>query len=499
MALLGLVQGMPQFKNVPLTSAKAGREGDQFPWHPSGTGLDFGLDANNPAQSALGDQLKTFLEANKELFGINHVLWKTMQGGNHFNHLHVGLNGAGNGRPDTSPLAQGMGGVVPPAGGLSPVSLGGASIPIPLPVTIVGGNIAASGPVPIPLAPSPPPRASVLPVPTPPPAGSLAPTNLGGLLGVPSFASGGEVPIVAHSGEHVLTRDDVAAMGGQAAVYNFRRGLRSYEVGGAVEPTDLGGLLGVGDTPPPPPPPTPPPPAGPPLAAEAPTVPGVPTPVAPPPVPTVPESALPPGVQTPGTVIGAQVEAPEGYGSGLSIGGGLVGLAQGAAMSAISAAGMAGDASGAMGGGSAGAAVANAALQIGFQEAERAIEYLGQVAGIGAQGLLETFLPAGGSELAQNNWATRWIGGIAGAAPAIANLAGGVGASNQSTLAGVGGPPTPEQIAAQSMDPNRTQHTGAGAPAGPYTGVNIENYVVAQNEDRAGQDLARYQPAPGAR
>jgi hypothetical protein len=49
------------------------------------------------------------------------------------------------------------------------------------------------------------------------------------------------------------------------------------------------------------------------------------------------------------------------------------------------------------------------------------------------------------------------------------------------------------------MDPNRSQHTGAGAPAGPYTGVNIENYVVAQNEDRAGQDLARYQPAPGAR
>jgi hypothetical protein len=340
---------------------------------------------------------------------------------------------------------------------------------------------------------------------------------------LPKYATGGEVPIMAHSGEHVLTRDDVNAMGGQAAVYNFRRSLHRYENGGEpVRPTNLGELLGVGDSPPPPAPPPPPPPPkppkapappassapsastppapqGPPLAAEAPDVP------VPPAVPGVsdpaqlPQTALPGGVETPGTVIGAQVEAPQGYGGGLSVGGGLVGLAQGAAMSAVQMAGMAGDAAGAMGGGSAGAAVASAAMQIGFEELNRAIEYAGQVASIAGQGMLETFLPAGGSELAQNNWATRFLGGIAGAAPTIANLAGGAGASNQSTLAGVGGPPTPEQIAAQGMDPNRSQHTGAGAPAGPYTGVNIENYVVAQNEDRAGQDLARYQPAPGAR
>jgi hypothetical protein len=340
---------------------------------------------------------------------------------------------------------------------------------------------------------------------------------------LPKYATGGEVPIMAHSGEHVLTRDDVNAMGGQAAVYNFRRSLHRYENGGEpVRPTNLGELLGVGDSPPPPAPPPPPPPPkppkapappassapsastppapqGPPLAAEAPDVP------VPPAVPGVsdpaqlPQTALPGGVETPGTVIGAQVEAPQGYGGGLSVGGGLVGLAQGAATSAVQMAGMAGDAAGAMGGGSAGAAVASAAMQIGFEELNRAIEYAGQVASIAGQGMLETFLPAGGSELAQNNWATRFLGGIAGAAPTIANLAGGAGASNQSTLAGVGGPPTPEQIAAQGMDPNRSQHTGAGAPAGPYTGVNIENYVVAQNEDRAGQDLARYQPAPGAR
>jgi hypothetical protein len=135
---------------------------------------------------------------------------------------------------------------------------------------------------------------------------------------------------------------------------------------------------------------------------------------------------------------------------------------------------------------------------MGFEQLNRAIEYGAQVAAIGVQGLSETFLPAGGSELAQNNWGTRLLGGLAGAAPAMANLAGGENATNQRMLAGVG-PPTPEQVAAQGMDPNRAQHTGAGAPAGPYTGVSIQNYVVAQNEDRAGQDLARYQPAPGAR
>ena len=221
------------------------------------------------------------------------------------------------------------------------------------------------------------------------------------------------------------------------------------------------------------------PPPGP-LAAEAPDV----------PLPAqIPETVLPGGVETPGSVIGAQVEAPAGYGEGLSItGGGLLGMAQSAAVSAAGIGGM-------MGGGGGGPAAA-AAMQTAMELMNRGIEYGAQVAGISAQGVLETFLPAGGSELASNNWLTRLVGGIAGAAPAIANLAGG---TNQSTLPGVGGPPTPEQIAAQGMDPNRTQHTGAGAPAGPYTGVNIQNYVVSANEDRAGQDLARYQPAPGAR
>jgi hypothetical protein len=343
---------------------------------------------------------------------------------------------------------------------------------------------------------------------------------------LPKFATGGEVPIMAHSGEHVLTREDVAALGGQSGVYGFRRSLHSYNVGGAVprapfspdpfdpsniptppsappnpkdiiRPTDLGSLLGVGDSPP---------------AAPAPKVPTVPVPAVPAPtvpeitvapapaVPTLPETVLPPGAETPGSVIGAQAEAPAGYGGGFQItGGGIAGLAgQALAMAATSGAAGGGAMAGGGGGGAA-AAIASLGLETAIKLGERGIEYGAQVAGIATQGLLETFLPAGGSELASNNWLTRIVGGIAGAAPAMANLAGGPGASNQSTLPGVGGPPTPEQIAAQGMDPNRAQHTGAGAPAGPYTGVNIQNYVVQASEDRAGQDIVRYLPAPGAR
>ena len=546
MALLGLIQGMPQFANIMLGSGKRAHgnaadrlpNGGEIPWHPNGQGLDLSLNANDPVQSAQGDQLKAFLESNKAMFGINHVLWNVKD---HFDHLHIGLNGSGNGKPDTSPLLEALGGGGSLAGLVQPggtASLGGGSIPIPLPVTIVGGAVPGGAP-PKPPAPKPPgalrsdeqakidsaksnwsamsptARANAVkrgdyqpdgtPIikpsrPTPPPLGgpfsppAFPPVDMPDLQ---RYAKGGEVPIMAHSGEHVLTREDVAAMGGQAAVYNFRRKLQRYEVGGAIEPTDLGGLLGVESSSPTQSGPKPPPaPKVAPL--ERPPVPDLglypevaaalepPKAPVPPAVPTVPETASPVGVETPGSVIGAEVEAPAGYGEGFSItGGGLLGIGQDAAMSAAAAGGM-------MGGGGAGAA---AALQTAMKLINRGIEYGGQVAAISAQGMLETFLPAGGSELAQNNWATRWLGGIAGAAPAIANLAGGNQASNQQVLPGVG-PTTAEQIAAQNMNSTQDQ---AAAPGGPYTGVNIENYVVAQSEDRGGQDLARYQPAPGAR
>lgn len=68
---------------------------------------------------------------------------------------------------------------------------------------------------------------------------------------------------------------------------------------------------------------------------------------------------------------------------------------------------------------------AGQAAQVGIKLANRAIQYGAQVAGIGASGLMETFLPTGGSELASHSWLTKIAGGIAGARPALPNLAGG--------------------------------------------------------------------------
>ncbi len=67
---------------------------------------------------------------------------------------------------------------------------------------------------------------------------------------------------------------------------------------------------------------------------------------------------------------------------------------------------------------------AGQAAQTGIKLANRAIQYGGQVAGIGVQGLMDTFLPTGGSELANKSWITKIVGGIAGAAPALPNMAG---------------------------------------------------------------------------
>jgi hypothetical protein len=124
---------------------------------------------------------------------------------------------------------------------------------------------------------------------------------------------------------------------------------------------------------------------------------------------------------------------------------------------------------GGMFGGGAGGAAASAAAQTLMKLANRAIQFGGQAAGIGVQGLMDTFLPTGGSELAQNNWFTRIAGAVGAAAPALPNLAGGaLGQAQQQ------GPLTPEQVAA-----NGGQHGMAnGAAPGP---INI-----TQNNEHTG-------------
>lgn len=148
--------------------------------------------------------------------------------------------------------------------------------------------------------------------------------------GIPGSGSGDIVPIMSEPGEHMLTKSDVAAMGGQQAVYDFRAALHR-EGGGPtpfppitpdtppIVPTDLGGLLGA-------PPtqtdlgalmgaPAPAAPAGGPAAA---TGPSGPTPVDPPPVPSTPPPFGQPSTQiSDDTTLGpARGETPHGGAAG---------------------------------------------------------------------------------------------------------------------------------------------------------------------------------------
>lgn len=65
--------------------------------------------------------------------------------------------------------------------------------------------------------------------------------------GVPGTGTGDTVPAMLTPGEHVLTTDDVAALGGQKGVYALRSMLHGYENGGAVDLQRI--LLGQAGTP----------------------------------------------------------------------------------------------------------------------------------------------------------------------------------------------------------------------------------------------------------
>lgn len=112
-----------------------------------------------------------------------------------------------------------------------------------------------------------------------------------------------------------------------------------------------------------------------------------------------------------------------------------------------------------------------AAAGIGIKLASRAIQYAGQAAGIGASGLMETFLPSG-SALGNfgNSWFGKIAGGIAGARPAKPNT-------------------IPQQ-----GPPDMSQGQQGQGQGQPQNGQPITlNYTNNQaTEDRAGQDLTRH-------
>lgn len=176
-------------------------------------------------------------------------------------------------------------------------------------------------------------------------------------------------------------------------------------------------------------------------------------------------------------------EPPAGRGGGVGGGGkgfGNTGIGGAVAGSAISAGAAALDAM-APGAGQAAAIAANIAIQ----EITRAIGFGAQAAGIGVQGLMETFLPTGASELANNNWLTRIAGGIVGAAPAIPNLAGKAATTAMMQQL------TPDQVKAMAPAmPPPGVHTGSRQPPGPTNQqINVNYNNIGATEDRAGADL----------
>lgn len=120
----------------------------------------------------------------------------------------------------------------------------------------------------------------------------------------------------------------------------------------------------------------------------------------------VPGPAPTPGQQGPSQIGGAEPDAQNG--SSVGGGGGLFGAG-------IGAAAMAADSF---------APGSGAAVQIAGQEIQRAIKAGGQAAGIGVEALMETFLPTGASEIANDNWFSRIAGGFVGLGPQLPNMAG---------------------------------------------------------------------------
>jgi hypothetical protein len=102
---------------------------------------------------------------------------------------------------------------------------------------------------------------------------------------------------------------------------------------------------------------------------------------------------------------------------------------------------------------------AGAAAQAGIKLASRAIQYGGQVAGIAADGWLQTLLPAE-SQKAGSGWLQRGVGALASVKPALPNLAGG-----------------------KSPNAQNGQGSGQGQQPGQAGGGNTVNYNTTVNSN----------------
>lgn len=132
-------------------------------------------------------------------------------------------------------------------------------------------------------------------------------------------------------------------------------------------------------------------------------------------------------------------------------------------------------------------AAAQAAADMAQKAIQRTIAFGGQAAGIGMQGLMETFGvsdPDGGGNGLGVSWLQRVAGGLAGM-----KLAGGQGAGKQDQNSKVD-PNAPQNQQGQPGQSGMPGQPGQGGPQGPT--VHIEHFVQAENRNgqQAAQDLA---------
>lgn len=485
--------------------------------HDTGTSIDIPIAPDQRGPGGIGDQIRDYLQANAGPLGLKYTIWRD-QGQNvggggfttpgHQNHIDAHFNGQG--------LPGGTATGAPTTAG-STASFAGGSIPIPLPVTIVGGGGA------IPLGGAGASGGAYGG------SGGSAPSGTGNGFNWDAVAAkessgnwqNADTGKNGHYGglqfspstwkayggvgmPQDATREQQIEIANRTAFTGFNgtppQGLGAWEVitngSTAADGITVNSRPGAGEAGPMPM--TPFNPFGPPVQPNigpAPLQPGSPYVGAPnwpgqagtvPPagggpgtLPGIGPFGVPPSVaatqgmpgasaQTPITG-GVGAAGPSGWGptkiGGLAPQGGIspgsgIGMTPGGTLdTAISAAASGLDLI---------APGAGQAAQTGIKLANRAIQYGGQLAGIGVQGLMETFLPTGGSELANSGWAPRLIGGIAGAAPALPNIAGGKGAKD-------GQPPlTPDQ-AAQGMT--------APPGQGPNLDITVNNNNASPDQN----------------
>jgi hypothetical protein len=107
---------------------------------------------------------------------------------------------------------------------------------------------------------------------------------------------------------------------------------------------------------------------------------------------------------------------------------------------------------------------------------------------------MQTFLPTGASDLANNNWLTRIGGAFAGVQPQIPNTAGKSASTDAMTQ---------QQTAPAALPPPISSGKGSG-PAGPVINNNITYTATGAPDDPALTSMTdhlnrQYQNMPGQR